>query len=306
MCAAHAGATMSACPPPRHRRQPRGAAARYWRHGLPSDQHRVRRPGRRARGAPGGARRGRGRAGRRSRSWRASPGVGKTRLLAELERAARADGVRVIGGDCVELGEGELPYAPIVSALRPLARAGDAAFARSPPAARAALAQILPGLGRARRRAPTTRRPRRRACSTRCWSCSSARGRGRAAADDRGPALGRPLDARVPRLSRRVAVPRARARGHHLPAGRAAPPPSAAPAARRARARRPRPPRRAAAAHARGAGRAARRHPRRGAARRTCWTACSRARRATRCSPRSCWRPGRTAAARSRRRCATR
>ena len=39
-------------------------------------------------------------------------GVGKTRLLAELEQAARADGARVIGGDCVELGEGELPYAP--------------------------------------------------------------------------------------------------------------------------------------------------------------------------------------------------
>ena len=33
---------------------------------------------------------------------------------------------------------------------------------------------------------------------------------------------------------------------------------------------------------------------------------CSRARRATRCSPRSCWPPGPTGAARSRRRCATR
>src|SRR5215210_113655 len=75
-------------------------------------------------------------------------GVGKTRLLSELERAARADGVRVIGGDCVELGEGELPYAPIVGALRPLARAGDSALASLSPAARAALAQILPGLGR--------------------------------------------------------------------------------------------------------------------------------------------------------------
>ena len=76
-------------------------------------------------------------------------GVGKTRLLSELERAARADGVRVIGGECVELGEGELPYAPIVGALRPLARAGDPAFSSLSPAARAALAQILPGLGRA-------------------------------------------------------------------------------------------------------------------------------------------------------------
>ncbi len=75
-------------------------------------------------------------------------GVGKTRLLAELERVARADGVRVIGGDCVELGEGELPYAPIVGALRPLARAGDPAFTRLSQPARAALAHILPGLGR--------------------------------------------------------------------------------------------------------------------------------------------------------------
>src|SRR5215210_2904331 len=74
-------------------------------------------------------------------------GVGKTRLLSELERAARAEGVRVIGGDCVELGEGELPYAPIVGALRPLARSGDPAFGALSDTARGALAQILPGLG---------------------------------------------------------------------------------------------------------------------------------------------------------------
>ncbi len=77
-------------------------------------------------------------------------GVGKTRLLSELERAARADGVRVIGGDCVELGEGELPYAPIVGALRPLARSGHSAFKELSDAARCALAQILPGLGETR------------------------------------------------------------------------------------------------------------------------------------------------------------
>ena len=78
-------------------------------------------------------------------------GVGKTRLLGELERAARADGLRVIGGDCVELGESELPYAPIVGALRPLARAGDAAFGSLSGGARDALAQILPGLGASER-----------------------------------------------------------------------------------------------------------------------------------------------------------
>jgi DNA-binding NarL/FixJ family response regulator len=74
-------------------------------------------------------------------------GVGKTRLLGEVERAVRADGVRVIGGDCVELGESELPYAPIVGALRPLARTNDPAFRALSDNARGALAQILPGLG---------------------------------------------------------------------------------------------------------------------------------------------------------------
>jgi DNA-binding NarL/FixJ family response regulator len=80
-------------------------------------------------------------------------GVGKTRLLTELERAAKAQGLRVIGGDCVELGEGELPYAPLVSALRPLARANHPAFAQLSPPARSALARILPGLGRGDERA---------------------------------------------------------------------------------------------------------------------------------------------------------
>ena len=80
-------------------------------------------------------------------------GLGKTRLVAELERVARAEGMRVIGGDCVELGEGELPYAPIVTALRPLARSGHEAFGALSAPARAALAQILPGLGRSEARA---------------------------------------------------------------------------------------------------------------------------------------------------------
>jgi DNA-binding CsgD family transcriptional regulator/tetratricopeptide (TPR) repeat protein len=74
-------------------------------------------------------------------------GLGKTRLIAELERAARGDGVRVIGGECVELGEGELPYAPIVAALRPLARGGDPVLASLSENARESLAQLLPGLG---------------------------------------------------------------------------------------------------------------------------------------------------------------
>ena len=78
-------------------------------------------------------------------------GLGKTRLVGELERAAKTDGVRVLGGECVELGEGELPYAPIVAALRPLARSGDPALDALSPSAREGLAHLLPGLGRAAR-----------------------------------------------------------------------------------------------------------------------------------------------------------
>src|SRR3954470_14590629 len=69
-------------------------------------------------------------------------GVGKTRLLAELECVARERDVLVLNGDCVDLGESELPYVPLVSALRPLARSGDDALTDS---VRAAVAPLLPG-----------------------------------------------------------------------------------------------------------------------------------------------------------------
>ena len=49
-------------------------------------------------------------------------GVGKSRLVAELAAGAAARGVRVLSGDCVDLGDAELPYAPVVAALRSLAR----------------------------------------------------------------------------------------------------------------------------------------------------------------------------------------
>jgi ATP/maltotriose-dependent transcriptional regulator MalT len=62
-------------------------------------------------------------------------GVGKTRLVEELATRAKASGARVLSGDCVELGEGELPYAPIVTVLSEL-----------PPAVRVELATLLPEL----------------------------------------------------------------------------------------------------------------------------------------------------------------
>jgi DNA-binding CsgD family transcriptional regulator/tetratricopeptide (TPR) repeat protein len=45
-------------------------------------------------------------------------GVGKSRLVTEFSGRAEAEGARVLVGDCVDLGGGELPYAPLVGALR--------------------------------------------------------------------------------------------------------------------------------------------------------------------------------------------
>ena len=49
-------------------------------------------------------------------------GVGKSRLLAELQRHAEARGALVLRGDCVAFGAGGLPYAPVGAALRGLVR----------------------------------------------------------------------------------------------------------------------------------------------------------------------------------------
>jgi DNA-binding CsgD family transcriptional regulator/tetratricopeptide (TPR) repeat protein len=74
-------------------------------------------------------------------------GVGKTRLLSELAARARDRGARILAGDCIELSEGELPYAPIVAMLRPLARDHDPVLGEIPPFARSELAALLPELG---------------------------------------------------------------------------------------------------------------------------------------------------------------
>jgi len=47
-------------------------------------------------------------------------GVGKSRLLNELLERAEEAGGRCFGGECIELGSDELPYAPLVAALRSL------------------------------------------------------------------------------------------------------------------------------------------------------------------------------------------
>ena len=67
------------------------------------------------------------------------PGVGKTRLIGELEARARDAGFLVLHGESLEFGGEEFPYAPVVAALRELPlpeELGDDA--------RAALSAVLP------------------------------------------------------------------------------------------------------------------------------------------------------------------
>ncbi len=112
-------------------------------------------------------------------------GVGKTRLIAELERrlrreprtptpSGRPDGTAdaeetlILRGDAVQASDGELPYAALLGALRPLVRAHDPAFAQLPDATRAQLATLLPGLQDApAREAPGRGRRQRPACAVR-------------------------------------------------------------------------------------------------------------------------------------------
>jgi DNA-binding CsgD family transcriptional regulator/tetratricopeptide (TPR) repeat protein len=78
-------------------------------------------------------------------------GVGKSRLLGEFERRAQGLGARAVGGECIELGDDELPFAPLVGAVRPLARDDDPAFDELPDFARGELARLAPELGPAAR-----------------------------------------------------------------------------------------------------------------------------------------------------------
>ncbi len=72
-------------------------------------------------------------------------GVGKTRLVREIETVARNRGMLVMCGDCLELSGGELPYAPIAAALREVPRSViDAALSTLPPQARDELAHAFP------------------------------------------------------------------------------------------------------------------------------------------------------------------
>src|SRR5712692_2042914 len=77
-------------------------------------------------------------------------GVGKTRLVTELAELASREGCAVLAGGCIDLGEGAMPYAPVVEALRGLIRRADPdeleAFPRPGPL-RAGAADARPGSG---------------------------------------------------------------------------------------------------------------------------------------------------------------
>lgn len=73
-------------------------------------------------------------------------GVGKTRLIGEFERELTSRGALVLRGEAIEQEDGELPYAPLTSALRPLSRSGDPAFEELGRGSRAQLAALLPGV----------------------------------------------------------------------------------------------------------------------------------------------------------------
>ncbi len=75
-------------------------------------------------------------------------GIGKSRLLSEFSRRAAEAGVLVLAGECVYLAEAELPYAPIVGALRGVVRTrSEPELAKLFGAARGELARLLPELG---------------------------------------------------------------------------------------------------------------------------------------------------------------
>jgi DNA-binding CsgD family transcriptional regulator/tetratricopeptide (TPR) repeat protein len=75
-------------------------------------------------------------------------GVGKTRLTAELTSRCAADGTRVLVGHCVPVGDGALPYAPIVEALRTLlAEVGVGVVRELVGPSWPELARLVPALG---------------------------------------------------------------------------------------------------------------------------------------------------------------
>ena len=231
-------------------------------------------------------------------------GVGKTRLAEQLAATATQQGIRVLGGGCVPLGEEGLPLAPVTQALGGLADLDAAELAAVAGPARAELGRLLPDLARL---VPDLARGGEAASVA---GVAGVAGAGQGRLFELLLGVVQRLAATAPLLwvmedlhwadrSTRdllaylATVPpvRAGAGGGHLPQRRAGPPPPAAPAAGGAG---PQPPRAAAGA---GAASPAPSWP-------SSWPACSAptrppawsttstpVRRATRSSPRSCCWP---------------
>jgi predicted ATPase len=74
-------------------------------------------------------------------------GVGKTRLVTRFAEQVTESGGQVLLGSCIDLGEGALPYGPLVQALRGLGRGLTSADVASLlGSARPLLARVLPEL----------------------------------------------------------------------------------------------------------------------------------------------------------------
>ena len=178
--------------------------AAYWSHGDAGDEQPDDRPDGRARSSSRPPWRTPPPAARRSPSWRVTPASARPGSSASCCARAESRGAACCRGDAVELGEGELPYAALVGALRPLARDGDPALDALDPRDRAELARLLPGLAGAApaSHATTTRRGQARALRGGPRPARPPRRASAGRARPRGPALGRPLHARVRRLPR--------------------------------------------------------------------------------------------------------
>ena len=95
-------------------------------------------------------------------------GIGKTRLVSEFARRIseppETDGAGpaavVLRGEGVEQREGELPYAPLLSALRPLARSHHPALSQLSPASSSELGTLLPALAPDAAASPATSKER--------------------------------------------------------------------------------------------------------------------------------------------------
>jgi predicted ATPase len=99
-------------------------------------------------------------------------GVGKTRLVAESTSRCVTERTQVLAGGCVRVGEGALPYAPIVEVLRTLLAdlGADAVRGLVGPSWPEVARLLPPWVSRTGLVCPT--KPLRPACSSCCLACS--------------------------------------------------------------------------------------------------------------------------------------